>query len=118
MRNSTSPASHDKRRTGRYPVTDVIEVFDVFAERPMGTLVNISTAGLMLSSEGVVPLGQIFQVTLRVARSTPGDEPICLGIESLWHRESADGARYWTGFQLIAISERDQARLEEMLGGL
>jgi hypothetical protein len=114
MRKSLSPAAHEQRRDTRHPVTDLIEVFDVFAECPLGTLVNISSGGMMLSSAQPIPLNRIFQVTLPALDGAP----ITLGAESLWQRASADGRQYWTGFQLISVADQDRNRLECMLGEL
>jgi hypothetical protein len=117
MGKSISPALHEQRRHPRYPITELIEVVDVFAERPLGTLVNISSGGMMLSSADPIPLNRIFQVTLPAPEPAGGAE-ITLGAESLWQRESADGRQYWTGFQLISVADEDRDRLECMLGGL
>jgi hypothetical protein len=118
MRKSLSPAAHEQRRHPRHAVTDMIEVFDVFAECPLGTLVNISSGGMMLSSAQPIPLNRIFQVTLPAPEPALDGAPITLGAESLWQRASADGRQYWTGFQLISVADQDRNRLECMLGEL
>lgn len=118
MSDSSKPATQDQRRHERYEVTDVIEVLDVLAERTLGRLVDISEGGMLLSSDAPIPLNRIFQVTLSLPRAIPSTEPICVGIESLWHRESPGGCVHWTGFQLISVSELDRLRLERMLGDL
>lgn len=118
MRDSTNAAMQEQRRHRRFHVTDLIEVFDVFAERPLGTLVDISSGGMMLSSEQPIPLNQIFQVSLHPPGPAISSDPITLGAESLWQRESGDGQRYWTGFELISVADHDRDALEDMLRGL
>lgn len=114
MRDATRRMPGEQRRYERYQVTDVIEVFDVFAECPLGRLVDISLGGLMLSSQRAIPLNQIFQTAIDL----PGGVSLQLGVESLWSRASADGAQVWTGFQLISVSDRDRTALERLIEAL
>lgn len=114
MRDASRPMTREQRQLQRYQVTDVIEVFDVFAECPLGRLVDISLGGLMLSSQGAIPLNRIFQTAIDL----PGGTSLQLGVESLWSRASADGAQVWTGFQLISVSDQDRAALERLIAAL
>jgi len=118
MRASTNTVMQEKRRLQRYQVTDVIEVIDVFAERPLGRLVDISLGGLMLSSDRPIPLSQIFQIAIAVPSLSEGIGRLLLGVESLWSRQSADRRQVWTGFQLISVSDEDRAALEYLLDAL
>jgi c-di-GMP-binding flagellar brake protein YcgR len=114
MRDATKPMTPEQRRHERYQVTDVIQVFDVFAECPLGRLVDISLGGMLLSSEDAIPLNQIFQTAIVL----PGSTTLELGVESLWSRPSSDGGQVWTGFQLISVSEQDRAVLERLIEAL
>lgn len=114
MRDASRPMTREQRQLQRYQVTDVIEVFDVFAECPLGRLVDISLGGLMLSSPGAIPLNQIFQTSIDL----PGGATLQVGVESLWSRPSADGAQVWTGFQLISVSDQDRAVLKRLIAAL
>jgi hypothetical protein len=104
----------EKRRLERCSVVDVLEVFDVHSERQLGRVVDITLEGLMITSEIPIMVNQIFQLLIPLPERVEGCNEIRLGVESLWSRESDDGTRYWTGFHIICISDRDRVCIERV----
>ena len=106
--------AHEKRKLERYPIEEALEVFDVHSERQLGRVVDITLEGLMITSENPIIVNRIFQLLIPLPAPLEGCNEIRLGVESLWSRESDDGSRYWTGFYVICISDRDRACIERL----
>ncbi|MCW9058404.1 MAG: PilZ domain-containing protein [Gammaproteobacteria bacterium] len=106
--------AHEKRKLERCPVTEVLEVFDVHSERQLGRLVDITQEGMMITSQNPIMVNRIFQLLIPLPAPLEGCNEIRLGVESLWSRESHDGACYWTGFHVICISDQDRACIERL----
>ena len=106
--------AQDKRKLERCPVTGALEAFDVHTGHPLGRVVDISLEGVMISSQAAIPANRIYQLRIPLPVALEGSDEIRLGVESLWSRESQDGSRYWTGFHVICISDRDRACIERL----
>ncbi len=104
----------EKRRTERKQPAVRVLVFDVITGDEMGQLGNITPDGLMLITDQPVMDGSIFQ--LNFALSDPADQTtfdFSVGATSLWGMEAASG-NYWSGFQIIDISDDQQESLNRL----
>lgn len=105
----------ERRRHERVPIRyHEVEVRDQSSGEVMGVLANVSEAGMMLSAATEFPAGSSYQLTL--VWHHDGEEVRCeVGVTSLWSSSSESQALYWTGFQVIDISDQGQALLERLL---
>lgn len=105
---------HENRSSPRKQLNEHIDVLDINSEKPLGTLVNISTGGFMLFSNNPLDTNRLFQVRLLIPESVVG-ETLELGAESLWCSDASDSGGYWTGFQIIDISDRGIELTKQLL---
>jgi hypothetical protein len=83
----------------------------------VGVLVNVSTNGFMLASEGHHPdSGALHQLKLLETDSQALN--ITLGARCLWEDEASAEDTYWSGFEIIDISEKDQQILNNYIESL
>ncbi len=111
MSTSEQPVE-ELRKSERIDVTEVVRVIDRPADREIGKLVNISEDGLMILTAEPIGEDVIMQLLLRF-ESEP-DNPISIGVESLWAHSNNDNSQFWTGFAIIDISDADKSRIQQM----
>jgi len=113
MTTSTHPV--DQRRNPRITIPDHPEILDAHNGTVIGRLVNLSSAGLMVTSVNCIQRSTVCQMRIPLRR---GDDrlEIRIGAESLWCEDANDSGMHWTGFQIIDISPEDQQILESVVG--
>lgn len=112
--SANDKAAKEMRKSERFDVTEIVRVIDVPTGQEIGRLVNISGAGIMIHGTRKIEENSIMQLSLLFETGTDQAEKIDIGVESLWTQTSGDKTQYWTGFCIIDISERDQARIMKM----
>ncbi|WP_456403693.1 PilZ domain-containing protein [Thiolapillus sp.] len=106
-----------KRAHDRFSPRSTVQVINSLDGTSVGVLVNISSAGFMIVSEGTHPSpGSIHQ--LQLIDHKHGDPDITLGATCLWQDEASASDSYWCGFQIIDISAQDQAKLNGYIDSL
>lgn len=104
----------DTRKHERIEVSRSIIASDRHTGREIGQLVNFNDEGIMLMGTEPIAENNVLQLLLSPTSSSDADEPIHLGVESLWSQSNDDKSRYWTGFIIIDISEQDLERLHTL----
>ena len=105
----------EKRSNPRKQVEETIEIVDINAGEALGTLANISLGGFMLISRSETPLNQLFQLHIRFPSPIDGEPGIDVGAESLWCNAATGSGSYWTGFQIIDISDQGVRLIERLI---
>jgi hypothetical protein len=113
--SASENAVQDKRGQERVEVSEIIRVVDQQTGCDIGRLVNISQEGIMILGSHPIPESSILQITLEFEADTDDEEPIQIGVESLWCRSSKDESNYWSGFYIIDISDRNRERVESLI---
>ena len=106
----------DMRKHERIEVSLSITATDRHSGREIGQLVNYSDEGILLMGKEAVAENSVLQLSLSFDPAKSDEEPIQLGVQSLWCHSSDDNSRHWTGFSIIDISEQDLERLRTMIG--
>lgn len=106
----------DMRKHDRIEVSASIAATNRQTGRVIGQLVNFSDEGIMLMGSEPVAENSVLQLSLSFESKPGNEEPILLGVESLWSHSSEDNSRHWTGFLIIDISEQDLQRLHALTG--
>ncbi|HEX7814913.1 PilZ domain-containing protein [Dyella sp.] len=107
---NTNVTAMDQRRARRRAADFTTVVTDVISGQPIGQLGNLSSTGMLLIAERAPRSDAVYQVSL----SLPGPlraEPVELGIQEQWHEPTPRAGQVWAGFRIVAISDRDAARL-------
>lgn len=108
----------DRRIERRVPVpANRLQIRHSGQGQPLGSLANLSRHGLMLNSPGPLPADTTYQVRLSWDDESARPQQLALGITVLWCEAGAGGA-HWSGCQIIAISDADQARLDALVSQL
>ena len=103
-----------KRAHERLSPRSTIQAVNSLDGRALGVLVNISSSGFMLLSEEEHPMpGSIHQLQLLDLGNHALD--ISLGATCLWQEEASASNSYWSGFQIIDISDSNQEQLQSYL---
>jgi len=106
-----------QRANERYSPQSTIEVTDTIADKSVGVLINISATGFMLASIGSHPIpGTLLQLKLIETENQSLD--ISLGASCLWKDEASAEDTYWSGFEIIDISDQDQQTLNNYIESL
>lgn len=115
MSRDFSVTPDPRRKLPRLTLSRVVPIEDVINGGVLGELVNLTADGLMLMTDRPVSPQAVFQLALRLPESIGGADRIDIGADCLWSRRSDDYHRYWAGFAIIDISERDRERLAVLL---
>jgi hypothetical protein len=106
------PTEH--RKQPRKIASETLEVFDQLTDSFLGTVVNISSDGLMLLSSESLTTGSIYQLDLRLSRLVRNQSNISLGAEVIWSSEATQGGSYWSGFHIIDASDEVLQTIDEL----
>jgi hypothetical protein len=107
---SHNVTSIEQRRARRRAVDFTTIVTDVITGQPIGQLGNLSITGMLLIATQRPRSDAVYQVSLPLPGPTRV-EPIELGIQEQWHEQTPRAGQVWAGFRIVAIGERDAARL-------
>ncbi len=108
------------KRVGVRKKTDgLIEVLDLTRGRTVGHLANISTGGFMLvARDQEIQPNMVFQFRFFFPKPIMGQDTINCGAESLWSDPAVDEKGYWSGFQIIDISDADAKIIQYLVDSL
>ena len=105
----------DRRNEPRLRVdAGQISVIDPEDGQPLGALANLSRHGLMLNSAAPFTAQASYQALLCWPRADGTEQHIAVGIHALWC-STGPADSHWTGFEVIDISDTDQARLDDLI---
>ena len=102
------------RNENRATVDSKVTVIDLDSGKHIGNLLNISAGGLMLLSTNPIDLDRLYQLEIQLNSAINGLSVIQLGADSLWSKPSGDNTQFWTGFQIIDISEDNQQAITQL----
>ncbi|MBV1915171.1 MAG: PilZ domain-containing protein [Pseudomonadales bacterium] len=104
----------NNRTETRTTITSEVMVIDLDSGKHIGNLLNISTGGLMLLGTDPIELDKLYQLEIQLASPVNGLSTIQVGADSLWSNPSSDSSTFWTGFQIIDISDDSQRAINQL----
>jgi hypothetical protein len=114
-----------RRKHPRHNLRDAVRVIDKASGQSVGTVANLSLEGLVLVNSSPLHADCIYQLCLTVDGSVMPDasgdsHDIQVGVDCLWTSpaESASASTYWSGCQIIDISEADFELVKKLLGAI
>jgi len=94
-----------ERRLKRHDVSVVVEVYDRNTDQHLGRLVNIHSEGLMVMGTGGLQADHVYQLDLLLPEPLEGLAHLHLGVDCLWSKVVDVSATYWSGCQVIDLSD-------------
>lgn len=83
--------------------------------KPVGSVVDIHTDGLMLEAEQPFDTDFIYCLDMPLPEPLQGLEHLRLGLDCVWARPADHFRAYWGGFRIIDASSRTLAALSELI---
>ncbi|OQY59035.1 MAG: hypothetical protein B6245_08700 [Desulfobacteraceae bacterium 4572_88] len=105
----------EKRRAKRKQLFYYLSVFDRNTHERVGQLVNITTRGLMLTSENFVKPDIVFQLRMTLPQEIKGEEEISFDARSCWCKKGINPDFYDIGFELTDISKKNVRIIENLI---
>ena len=106
---------HEKRKLPRKRAPGRVTVYDRTTDTAIGHVVNMSIGGMLLISDTPIPADRVFQLRIALPKPVAGVDAVDFGAESLWESPAMDENNFWTGLQIIDISESDSRILETLI---
>ncbi|MDM8523551.1 PilZ domain-containing protein [Desulfococcaceae bacterium HSG8] len=104
----------EKRKQKRRHLIYYLNVFDRNTDQRIGQLVNITTDGVMLTSEDPIEADTVFEFKMILPEEIKGIRLVTFDARSRWYRRSVKPRFYDIGFELLDISS-EHARIIENL---
>lgn len=125
MESQESQDFVSRRKHPRHSLRDSVRVIDKATGESLGTVANLSLEGLMLVNSSPLHADHIYQLCLTIDGDViphvdgRGHE-IHVGVDCLWSSpaQSASASAYWSGCQIIDISEADFELVKKLLGAI
>lgn len=105
----------DNRTNIRKNTDPKIVIVDLDSGKHIGNLLNISMSGLMLLSQAPIELDKLYRLEIQLASEVNGKSVLQVGADALWNNALSGDKYFWTGFQIIDISEEDLQIIQQLL---
>ncbi len=112
----------NRRKHPRHALHDAVRVIDRVTGQSVGTLANLSIDGLMLVNSDPLNADCLYQLKVSVNGSVIGDDAnktyeLHVGVDCLWNSPAASvtAAAYWSGCQIIDVSDEDLAVIQRVV---
>ena len=102
-----------RRKEERIEINQSILIEDIISGTPFGSLVNISTSGIMIMTGRALETHAIFQLALKLPTPVNNSKQIVIGADCLWSRQEA--GQHWAGLQIIDASEEAIAQIKILM---
>jgi c-di-GMP-binding flagellar brake protein YcgR len=104
-----------KRKLKRRHLIYYLNVYDTNTDRLLGQLVDITTEGMMLTSDDPIEENVFFELRMVLPEAIEAKEEILFDARSLYCRQDVNPDLYSTGFKFENISENDQKIIENLI---
>ena len=98
---------HDKRQLKRVHLIYYLRIFDNESGANIGHLVDITTQGIMMISEEVIPAGKDFSFKMQLPATITGREEIRFNARCLWCKKDFNPDFYVSGYQINEITSQE-----------
>jgi hypothetical protein len=109
-----------RRKHPRHSLRDGARVIDMATGQSVGSIANLSLEGLMLVNSQPLDTDCIYQLSVTIDDDIVYAGKSCditIGVDCLWSSPavSKDVSTYWSGCQIIDISDEDLALLKQLI---
>ncbi|RMG37664.1 MAG: PilZ domain-containing protein [Gammaproteobacteria bacterium] len=107
--------NEERRREPRLDALPLnLFAYDNLSNKLLGTLVNLSSRGLMILGSGHGEPGGVMQIDLRSA-DAPDKPLLSLGLKVSWVSPANTAGSYWMGGRIIGLEPEHAKTLAELL---
>jgi len=106
---------YEQRRTTRRHLVFYSRVFDGMSSRVLGHLMDISSEGLMLLSDGPVEVNEEYRLRMRLPKKVSGSDEIVFGAVSRWCRQDENPDFYVIGFQIQDMNDETRRSVADLI---
>jgi len=93
-----------------------MKVINAETQEVIGYLVNITTDGLMLTSEAPLDTEAVFQLKVIFPAEIKGSKELTLSATSRWCDQDEEDSRFYnTGFQLVDLPKPDAKIIKQLM---
>lgn len=108
-------STSEQRRARRVRAQQPIEISDALTGENIGRVGNLSRDGMMLICRRVLNEDALYQVRFRLTDRDGHSHLLEAGVHELWSEPAAVPGQYWSGLRIIAMSDADNAVLNQWL---
>lgn len=106
---------HDKRQLKRVHLIYYLRIFDTENGENVGHLVDITTQGIMMISEGPIPIGKDFTLRMQLPSTITGREEIHFIARSLWCKKDFNPDFYVSGYRIEKITPQEAKTITALI---
>ncbi|HFD12412.1 MAG TPA: PilZ domain-containing protein [Crenotrichaceae bacterium] len=105
----------ERRKYKRSRSPQLMPVIDLYTDKSIGMLVDLSLGGMLMMAIQPIPSHRIFQLQVKLPEPIKGSHAIEFGAESVWGDPPEQLGTCWAGFQVIDISEENKEIVAELV---
>ncbi len=98
----------DNRKVERKYLVFYLRVFEGLSVNVLGHVVNISSEGIMLLSDGAIPVNQEYHLRMRIPSEVSGRGEIVFNATSRWCSLDKNPDFYLTGFHIHDLKAEEK----------
>ncbi|MEO7149053.1 MAG: PilZ domain-containing protein [Rhodanobacteraceae bacterium] len=108
-------STSEQRRALRKRALEPIEISDALTGENIGRIGNLSRDGMMLICRRVLNEDALYQLRFRLTDNDGRTHLLEAGVHELWSEPAAVPGQHWAGLRIIAMSDADNAVLNQWL---
>jgi hypothetical protein len=108
----------DKRKLKRRHLIYYLHVQERASGKPIGSLVDISTEGIMIMSEQPIELGTVLELKIMLESEMSDKQFLYFDAKVLRCEKSINGTNYDIGCKLLNLSDKDFREIEIIIDEL
>ena len=105
----------ERRKLPRRHLYYYSRVFDEDTREMAGRLVDITSEGMMMISEGPIKKDALFKFKLVLPRAIDGKKSLVIEAQNKWSKQTSTRNLYDNGFKLVNITTNSAAMIERLI---
>ena len=106
---------HNKRQLKRVHLIYYLRIFDNDNGENIGHLVDITTEGIMMISEGPIPSGKDFSLRMQLPTNITGRDEIEFSAHCLWCKKDINPDFYVSGYRINTITPQEAKTITALI---
>lgn len=112
-----SDAQRESRARERREFDEPLDVTVAKSGVFIGRLQNLTTSGMRLDSEVLIPAGRLIRARIETPASPDSHQYIDIQVQCRWCHPDVRGRRFLAGFRFVNTTFRQKLLLQTLIGG-